>query len=757
MDLLSNILNNTIASQLTENVELSEFDDSGPVAQFRAFMETETTLDPDIEAGNSLPASGNNLPPEQQTATAEPAPAMQPPRLVASPVPAVWVEPPSLEFQSSEWVENNSFTVRADSSNSGPVYPLVTRSFQNLELIQDARVANPTDSGLGFYATPMPGQEVTQPAGDRLMANRSVEQPIASVAPRNLPADSTVLVRSGSEPPTPHTENRADVVSSLSLTRGQSEQFLPSALRVAVSDPRQNHLLAVDRRDLMLNHGPQAQFEAASRQTSPSRISGEPNIVQFNRLDETSPQRVSVVELRTPSVVSTPIEVNRPPLPARVRATENLSPAQPAISPTPPPVSGAPAADPVVRVVASIDEPGLLRDAPAELTVPRRESDSRVAPELVNKQELPRERLEAVFRGAGLDAFGHSPTGVRQPLSTNLVLSNSPIIGESQQGKPVATLDIPIVEKPAIADRPGPSQGSFERWVGQLRPQVPVPTAAAISSAPEATAQAASIVAVSGKPSALFPASRVKAGESTAASQSVQAVRTISVEPPADMRVNPAIPTIVGSGLPAGLPTADSALMTSQSTAVSSPPEQSAAGSFVRDMSFAAVQGSAAPVTANASPTVPTPTANPPLPQTLSINDPDFSLQFSQQTVSAAKTELQKVEIRLSPASLGSIRVEIEQTERGASVQFQVNNAAAKEAVEHSLPKLREMFESNGLKLSDSQVGQQQDRTGNSEKGQNARQLARGQDSESDELPDNERNPAPARARHSDSQIDTFV
>lgn len=82
---------------------------------------------------------------------------------------------------------------------------------------------------------------------------------------------------------------------------------------------------------------------------------------------------------------------------------------------------------------------------------------------------------------------------------------------------------------------------------------------------------------------------------------------------------------------------------------------------------------------------------------------------------------LQVAEMRLDPPNLGSVRVQIRMQGEQASVIFQAPNAHARELLEQSLPKLREMMEAEGLMLADAQVseesfsGQGQDKDGSNQ------------------------------------------
>lgn len=68
---------------------------------------------------------------------------------------------------------------------------------------------------------------------------------------------------------------------------------------------------------------------------------------------------------------------------------------------------------------------------------------------------------------------------------------------------------------------------------------------------------------------------------------------------------------------------------------------------------------------------------------------------------------MQVAEMRLDPPKLGSVRVKIRMQGDQASVVFQAANPHARELLEQSLPKLREMMEAQGLMLADAQVSEE--------------------------------------------------
>lgn len=68
---------------------------------------------------------------------------------------------------------------------------------------------------------------------------------------------------------------------------------------------------------------------------------------------------------------------------------------------------------------------------------------------------------------------------------------------------------------------------------------------------------------------------------------------------------------------------------------------------------------------------------------------------------------MQVAEMRLDPPHLGSVRVQIRMQGEQASVVFQAANAHARDLLEQSLPRLREMMAEEGLQLADAQVSEE--------------------------------------------------
>jgi flagellar hook-length control protein FliK len=80
-----------------------------------------------------------------------------------------------------------------------------------------------------------------------------------------------------------------------------------------------------------------------------------------------------------------------------------------------------------------------------------------------------------------------------------------------------------------------------------------------------------------------------------------------------------------------------------------------------------------------------------------------------------------EAEIRLDPPELGSLQIRIRTDSETAQVNFVVQNQQAKELLEQSLPKLREMLAEQGINLGESSIehgsaGQQDNNSGSGER-----------------------------------------
>ena len=89
------------------------------------------------------------------------------------------------------------------------------------------------------------------------------------------------------------------------------------------------------------------------------------------------------------------------------------------------------------------------------------------------------------------------------------------------------------------------------------------------------------------------------------------------------------------------------------------------------------------------------------------VQQPDWDRAVSERIVMMANNKLQQADIRLTPAELGPLRVQVTVDDGATNVTFQAQHAMTREAIEQALPRLRELFSENGLSLGQTSVGQE--------------------------------------------------
>ncbi len=127
----------------------------------------------------------------------------------------------------------------------------------------------------------------------------------------------------------------------------------------------------------------------------------------------------------------------------------------------------------------------------------------------------------------------------------------------------------------------------------------------------------------------------------------------------------------------------------------------------VRGALAAAGFGTQTPLHGAGSPTTGLPPA---LSTPLALDSPQFAQACAERVMYCAKEGVQQAEIRLDPAELGKISIRISVDGDRVHAQFSAAQPQAREALELSLPKLREMFAQQGLQLASADVGAQAQR-----------------------------------------------
>ena len=92
---------------------------------------------------------------------------------------------------------------------------------------------------------------------------------------------------------------------------------------------------------------------------------------------------------------------------------------------------------------------------------------------------------------------------------------------------------------------------------------------------------------------------------------------------------------------------------------------------------------------------------------TSNINSQAWPQEFSQQLVIFAQKDIKQANLQLNPQRLGPMEVRISMgSDQQVNVSFNTQHGMVKEAIDSALPRLREMFEQQGLNLGDVNVSQ---------------------------------------------------
>ncbi|WOJ93307.1 flagellar hook-length control protein FliK [Congregibacter variabilis] len=97
-------------------------------------------------------------------------------------------------------------------------------------------------------------------------------------------------------------------------------------------------------------------------------------------------------------------------------------------------------------------------------------------------------------------------------------------------------------------------------------------------------------------------------------------------------------------------------------------------------------------------------------------DDVEFSSELTARMKTLVRDGVREARLQLHPAELGRLQVTVTTEGDQTKVAFTAETAAARDAIEQSMPRLREMLEQSGLQLAQSDVGQR-DLQGNGERG----------------------------------------
>lgn len=89
------------------------------------------------------------------------------------------------------------------------------------------------------------------------------------------------------------------------------------------------------------------------------------------------------------------------------------------------------------------------------------------------------------------------------------------------------------------------------------------------------------------------------------------------------------------------------------------------------------------------------------------VNQPQWADDFSQKVTWLATQRTQSAELHLNPAQLGPLEVSLKLNGDHATVQFTSAHAAVRDAIEQSIPRLRDMLADSGISLGNTTVSDQ--------------------------------------------------
>lgn len=89
------------------------------------------------------------------------------------------------------------------------------------------------------------------------------------------------------------------------------------------------------------------------------------------------------------------------------------------------------------------------------------------------------------------------------------------------------------------------------------------------------------------------------------------------------------------------------------------------------------------------------------------VRDPNWPAALGERVTWLAKQDIQSAEIHLNPPQLGPVHISISLSGDQATASFTVANVEVRQAIESSLPQLRDMLASSGIQLGDANVGAQ--------------------------------------------------
>ncbi len=95
-----------------------------------------------------------------------------------------------------------------------------------------------------------------------------------------------------------------------------------------------------------------------------------------------------------------------------------------------------------------------------------------------------------------------------------------------------------------------------------------------------------------------------------------------------------------------------------------------------------------------------------------SLAQKDWSEGFNQHILWLGQQKIKAAVLRLNPQDLGPVEVNIKMAKEGTSIHMITHSTQVQDIIEQSLPRLRELFQHQGLQLDQVNVEQKETRSG---------------------------------------------
>ncbi len=140
------------------------------------------------------------------------------------------------------------------------------------------------------------------------------------------------------------------------------------------------------------------------------------------------------------------------------------------------------------------------------------------------------------------------------------------------------------------------------------------------------------------------------------------------------------------------------------------------------------------------------------------VLDPAWQTAVNERVVMMAGRGVQSAELRLSPAELGPLQVQLAVDERGVNLTINAAHPATRDALEGALPRLREMLSEQGMNLADANVSDQGvDARQEREADEPALRAGSSAGTDADELVADSGSAGPTRPIRDDAVVDLFA